>query len=116
EVVVPELEADGPARIALAREVGGDARAQFGEDAGQLVTVAGDGEVAFERELAADRLRLGIGDHRAIIVAVRSLVQPCTVVLPEALDQELRIRRGELADRANAERGELRAGLGSDPI
>ena len=65
EVVEAQLDADRPADVALAREIAGEAHAQIGEDLRQLGAIAAHRQVAIERGLAADRLRLALGDHVA---------------------------------------------------
>src|SRR5581483_7023162 len=113
EVGVTQLHADRAARVSARAQVLGDLRAQPGERPGDLAALA---RVALEGGLAAARLRLAEGHDRALVAAVRALVQPAPVARAEALDQIGEGPPRELAESADAELRELRLALGPDAV
>ncbi len=90
--------------------------AKIGEDLRELRAVAHRVEVAVERRLPADRLRLALRDHRPLVAAVRDLVHPDAVMPPEVLDEPLRIGVRELADRPDPQPFEPDRCLGTDAV
>ena len=116
EIVVAELEADGPPGVAGALQVLRNVHAEIGEDAGQLGAVAPRVEVAVERGLAADGFGLAVSDDRALVAAVRRLVHPRAVVATELLEEPQGIGLRQFADGADAERFELCRGLRADAV
>jgi hypothetical protein len=116
EIVEAQLDADRLAGVALALQVTGQLHAQLGEDLAERAAVAHRMQVALEGGLAADRLRLAVGDDGTLVAAVRGLVQPGAVAAAELLDQEGGVGGGDVADRLQPEAGELQRGLRPDAV
>src|SRR4029453_14995889 len=91
EIVETQLQSDRLAGVALASKVLPHTFAQAGEDPRNPAAVARRMQVAGERGLAADRLRLAERDDRPLVASMRGLVQPRAVMLAEMLEQPARV-------------------------
>ena len=73
-------------------------------------------KVALECRLPTDRLRLGIGNYRAIINPVRNLMQPATVASAEVYLQKAGVGPRQFGNGSNTECRQLLIGLGADSV
>src|SRR6478609_11472944 len=87
EVVETQLDADGPARVALALKVSSYLLAEPREHGAKLRTVVHGVQIALESGLAAHAHRFAFSHYRALIPAPAGVVQPGAVALAKVFDQ-----------------------------
>ena len=84
EIRITKLDADGSAGVALPLQIIGHAQAKRSKNLRQRRPVLPGMQIPFEGAFAADRLGLGLGDHRSVIDA-----------MPEKYSQVVRLRYAE---------------------